>query len=127
MPETMTFTVSEDYYWQMAARGRLIIGEQDTHLQFLCTFFLLSGEREVMRYYCKLPYAIPEDHKNGTIVYIDHIVSYIPFTRELLRRIEGEVAQRHPQFTHAIWYRARSGQLRDMRYTYRRRVAHAET
>ena len=120
-------SIAEDYYWQMAARGRLILGKQDGHLQFLCTFFLLPGEKSVMRYYCKLPYQVLDDRKDGWVVYIDHLVSYIPFTRAILRQIEQEVAMRHPQFTHAIWYRARSGQLRDMRYTYRRRVAHAET
>ena len=127
MPETMTFTVAEDYYWQMASRGRLILGEQDRHMQFLCTFFLLRLESDVKRYYCKLPYQMMDDYKYGTIVYIDHIVSYIPFTRAILREIERQVALRHPQFTHAIWYRARSGQLRDRRITYTRRLPHAET
>src|SRR3990167_6339753 len=127
MPATMSSTVAEDYYWQMAAKSRLIIGEQDRHLQFLCTFFLLKQEREVYRFYCKLPYQILEDSRWGTIVYIDHIVSYIPFTRAILRQIEQEVAERHPQFTKAVWFRPRSGQLPDRRYNFTRRLSHAET
>ena len=114
----------DDYYWQMAGRGRLIL--LDEGRVGLCTFFLLAHGRQEHRFYCRPTWSLPADDPQGTIVYIDKLILRVPMTRSIARSIEQAVAARYPQFTRALWYRPARGQEAsqkpDRRYSYRRRV-----
>ena len=109
----------EDYYWTMAARGRLLTLEEGR--VGLCTFFLLPNERAEHRYYCRPTWSTPADDPQGTLAYIDKLTLRVPGTREIVRTIARALVDRYPQLTRAVWYRP--SQDKDRRYTsYRRRV-----
>ena len=107
------------YYWQMAARGRLLL--LDDGRTGLCTFFLLQDESEVHRFYCRPMGSTPADDPQGTLVYIDRLVLYVPCTRAVVRAIEQTIAIQHPQYTRALWYRPSLHEGPDRRYTLVRR------
>ena len=117
-------TDADDYYWRMAGRRRLIMLQQGGSIIGLCTFFLLDSELEVPYFYHRATWNIPRDSETGTVVYLDKLVCYNPFTFETWRQIEAAITAAHPLWVTACWYRpTRRGA--DRMYTYRR-GAHAQ-
>ena len=111
----------EDYYWNMAARGRLIMVERQGLPALLCTFFVLRGEWELPRFHPRPMWTMPPDAPTGSVIYIDKLGG-IQFNRQCIRQIVSWMNQRLPMWETAIWHRPGHGP--DRRYTLRRRDYH---
>ena len=111
----------EDYYWIMAARGRLIAIDEGR--AGLCTFFILHDESEVLQFYDRMTWTTPTDAEDGSLIYVDKLLLYPPhrFTIALWDQLVSTFTQRVPAWQMLIWYRPRPGQQADRRYTLRRR------
>lgn len=114
------FTEAEDYYWTMAVRHRLITVTVGGSVAALCTFFITTdlSDDTLMRYYDRKCWSLPPDEPQGAVVYIDKLMSYLPWTMELSRMVEAAITQQVPSWQTAVWYRPRHGDLPDRRYTY---------
>lgn len=113
---------ADDYYGRMAARHRLIA--IDGGRVGLCTFFVLTDELEISRFYDRRCWTTPPDAEDGSVVYVDKLFLYKPyrFTKALWHQLEQMFTSRVPSWQILTWYRPRSGQQSDRRYTYRRRI-----
>ena len=112
---------AEDYYWTMAARERLIMVQQGGSISALCTFFILPDETYIQDYYDRKCWSLPFDVDDGSTVYVDKLLSYVPWTHELATMVETVITERVPSWQTAVWYRPRHGDLPDRRYTLTRR------
>ena len=117
---SVAYTRLDDFYWRVAARGRLLSLAEGGHLIGLCVYFVGWGEADVQRFYHRPMLSVPEDDASGTLIYLDHLMTY-QFTRGLWHLIEQQVTQQVPQWTQAVWYRPGRGSLPDRRYNYYRR------
>lgn len=109
----------EDYYWIMAARGRMIrIDEGRTGL---CTFFVLHSDWQAKLFHARPMWTTPTDYPTGTLIYIDQLMAK-QFDRDLLRCLEVAITDHFPQAERAVWYRP--GTNSDRCYRYNRRLPH---
>jgi len=105
----------------MAARGRLVTVLAGGSVAALCTFFLLTDMQSIEAYYDRVVWSAPQDNPGGSVIYIDKLLSYVPWTRQMFRMIESELTRQAPQWEMAVWYRPGHGDLPDRRYTHVRR------
>ena len=115
----MVLSSIEDYYWRMAGRGRLIGLYAGSSMLGLCTFFVLPNSEDLGRFYPRAVWSIPEDAQDGTVVYLDKLVTY-RWSLTLARQIEDEISQRVPSWQIAVWYRPTEDIDRQFLYHRRR-------
>ena len=108
----------EDYYWRMAGRGRLISLMAGDTILGLCTFFVLPDLVDLVRFYPRAIWSMPEDAEDGSVVYLDKLVTY-RWNLSIARQIESEISRRGPSWEMAIWYRPTDDI--DRQFTYHRR------
>ena len=111
--------LSEDYYWTMAGKHRLIGLYAGSTMLGLCTFFVLTGWDDLGRFYPRAMWSIPQDVADGPVVYLDKLVTY-RWSFSIARQIEAEISQRVPSWQTAVWYRPTDDIDRQVIY-YRRR------
>ena len=109
----------DDYYWTMAARGRLLQAYESGHPGVYCTFFVLPSLDDVRRFYPRGYWTTPDDLKDGPVIFIDKLFGQ-RMDRNIWRCLEFVITQRVPSWQVAVWYRPTSHGP-DRRYTYYRR------
>ena len=119
--DRMVVDYLEDYYWRMAGRGRLISLSAGTTILGLCTFFVLKEMEELPRFYPRAMWSMPEDAEDGSVVYLDKLVTY-RWNLGIARQIEAEISHRVPSWQTAVWYRpAKDIEEKDRQFIYHRR------
>lgn len=99
---------AQDYYAEMAARGRLLTIQQEGFLWGLCTYYLVDEVDEASRYLSRDMYSTPADSPHGIWAYIDQLGG-LQWSRETLRQVRAVLLETHPQLVGAIWHRQTRG------------------
>ena len=114
----MTVPEVDDYYWLMAARGRLIMVRHGIQVVATCTYFILQSLDEIPRFYDRPMWSLPSDAMDGPVVYIDKLMG-LTWNKQIRQQLEALLAQQVPSFCLGVWYRPGHGP--DRRYTCHRR------
>lgn len=109
---------AEDFFWRMAARGRLVTLYCNGSFVGVCTFFVLQSPQEVPWYYHRKDWSVRSDVQDGPVIYIDRIATRI-WNRSLRMQLEQAITKRIPSWHVAVWYRPTA--TTDRRVTYYRR------
>lgn len=98
-------TGMSEYPSQMLVQDRLLAITDGETLYGYCTYLLADTLEEAESYYHR-DLRIPiRDRPDGPIIYIEQLEG-LTWSRGLMRQLQALLTQRHPQWTHGVWYRA---------------------